>query len=87
MTVLPNLRYTSVGCFWKDPRLFHMKIQRNTLINCPFSLDLAIFGGNGKNALMTTWPYGTALAQNKVVPPHTINKLVQKVLKNLLKWV
>ena len=80
MTVLPNLRYASVGCFWKDPSLFYMKIQRDTLINCPFSLELAIFGRNGKTALMTTWAYGTAVARNKVVPPHNINMLVQKVL-------
>ena len=80
MTVLPNLRYASVGWFWKDPSLFYMKIQRDTLINCPFSLELAIFGGNGKTALMTTWAYGTAVARNKVVPPHNINMLVQKVL-------
>ena len=86
MTVLPNLRYASVGCFWKDPSLFYMKIQRDTLINCPFSLELAIFGRNGKTALMTTWAYGTAVARNKVVPPHNINMLVQKVLQNLLKW-
>ena len=69
-------------CFWKDPGLFFMKIQTDTVDNCTNSLKWPLFGENWKNALKTTWPYQTAHAQNKVVLPSNINITLQKVFKN-----
>ena len=78
MTVLPNVRDHSVGCFWKDPGL--LEIQ--TVINCTNSLFRAIIEENCKNALMTTWHYKTAHARNKVVPPSNFNTTVHKKLQH-----
>jgi len=46
MRVLPNVRDLNVRCFRKDPGLFFMKIQTDTVDNCTNSLNWALFGEN-----------------------------------------
>ena len=69
MTILPNVRDLSVRCFWNDPGLFFMKIQRNTLKNCTISLNWPGFEENIKTHPNNHMAYHTIHAQNKVVPP------------------
>ena len=69
MTILPNVRDLSVGCFWKDPGQFFMKIQRNTVKNCTISLNWPRFEENLKTHPNNHVAHHTIHAQNKVVPP------------------
>ena len=65
MTILPNVRDLSVGCFWKDPGQFFMKIQKNTVKNCTISLNLASRDINCKITQIATCNHRTYMPETK----------------------